>query len=106
METKHHTFAIRLALRYFIMRCHPNIKAMPSDIPKKSPEIKPIFPVSKNRFPFETNNKKITKIKVPNEETQKFQTVDTQQNKNQQKIQTYTEELKKISQKGISQIDD
>ena len=53
-----HTFAIRLALRYLIMRSHAAINAMPNNIPIKIPEISPIFPDSKHHLPCQHKHKK------------------------------------------------
>jgi len=57
LKTKTHTFAILLALRYFIMRAHPAINAMPNTNPMKIPENKPIFPDAKHHLsPSNTKN--------------------------------------------------
>lgn len=91
-ETIIHTFAIRLALRYLIMRSHPAINAMPNTIPMKIPEIKPIFPDSKDHlFPFQhkKHKPKNQKPKHPHEKKHNFLKL-AKQHQSQAKNETFS----------------
>jgi len=46
------------------MRSHAAINAMPNNIPRKIPENNPIFPDSKQRYPYTSNLKKQKQIKT------------------------------------------
>jgi len=56
------------------MRCHAAINATPNTIPRKIPENNPIFPDSKQRYPFTTKPEKENQNK-------QIKTKDTQMNR-------------------------
>lgn len=90
--TKTHTFAIRLALRYFIMRAHPAINAMPNNTPIKIPENKPIFPDSKHHLSSSNTKNTNPKTKTPTWEKKK--------KKKEAQIQAKNESLSEIREKN------